>query len=330
MTVTRAELEKFIAELRAETADPRAGIYGPASASWRINRESVLFLGGGKAALLQLAHPFVAHGVDQHSQTRTDPLGRFQRTFDNVFAMVFGDLESAIKSSRRVHAIHSRVTGVINEHVGAFTPGSCYEANDEDALMWVHATLLATAVDTYELLVRPLTRADKRAYYRESKRFARLFGISDRVLPGDWEAFGAYYRRMIDSDVIRVGKPARDLAGFLFASPKPWLKPLFGWLEIMTAGLLPPRLRGEFGFDYGPLERIVFDASVAAIRPSYARLPARLRYSPAYVAARRRLAGKTGADRVGQWIERLALGLIDSKQRRPARSRRRPHYNISA
>jgi uncharacterized protein (DUF2236 family) len=320
MTVTRAELERFIAALSAEVTDPRAGIYGPASASWCINRESILFLGGGKAALLQLAHPFVAHGVDQHSLTRTDPLGRFQRTFDNVFAMVFGDLESAIKSSRRVHAIHSRVNGVIDERVGALAQGSRYEANDESALMWVHATLLATAVEMHELLVRPLSREEKCEYYEESKRFARLFGIPDRVLPADWNAFDDYYRRMLDSDVIRVGRPARELAGFLFASPKPWLKPLFGWLEVMTAGFLPPRLRGDFGFEYGPLERVVFDASVAAIRPSYARLPARLRHSPAYIAACRRLAGKAGPDRVAQWLERLALSVIETKQR-PGRRR---------
>ncbi|MBK7580255.1 MAG: DUF2236 domain-containing protein [Myxococcales bacterium] len=152
MVVTKADLERHIARVRDEITDPRVGIYGPDSVSWRINKEAALFLGGGKAALLQLAHPFVAHAVDQHSQTKTDPLGRFQRTFDNVFAMVFGDWASAERRARRVHAIHSRIKGEISEDVGAFQQGSHYEANQEQALLWVHATLLDTALEVYQLV----------------------------------------------------------------------------------------------------------------------------------------------------------------------------------
>src|SRR6185369_14287653 len=114
------DLERHIERLRAEVTDPCAGIYGPGSMAWTIYKEAVLFVAGGKAALLQLAHPAVAHAVDQHSATRHDPLGRFQRTFDNVWAMVFGDLDSAIGHARRVHAIHSRIAGEIREDVGAF------------------------------------------------------------------------------------------------------------------------------------------------------------------------------------------------------------------
>jgi len=43
------------------------GIFGAESVSWRINCESALFLGAGRAALLQLAHPWVAAALDQHS-----------------------------------------------------------------------------------------------------------------------------------------------------------------------------------------------------------------------------------------------------------------------
>ena len=64
MTVGRDDLHQLLDRLRAETEDPRAGVFGPASMLWRVNRESIAFLGGGRAALLQLAHPFVAHAVD--------------------------------------------------------------------------------------------------------------------------------------------------------------------------------------------------------------------------------------------------------------------------
>ena len=61
-----------------------AGLFGPRSITWKINRESVLLLGGGRALLLQIAHPLVAAGVGAHSDFRTDPLGRLQRTLDAV------------------------------------------------------------------------------------------------------------------------------------------------------------------------------------------------------------------------------------------------------
>lgn len=313
MTVSRADLEQMIAALQAEVPDPRAGIYGPGSQSWEIDKEGILFVGGGRAALLQLAHPFVAHAVNQHSATKTDPLGRFQRTFDNVFAMVFGDLDRAIRSARRVHAIHSRIRGPIEEDVGAFAEGTRYEANDEHALLWVHATLLDTAIEVYELVIRRLTYVEKDAYYQESKRFARLFGISDAVLPGDWQAFRAYFENMLQSDQIAIGAPAREMAGFLFANPKPAARPLFRWLELMTAGLLPPRLRAGFGFRWGAIDAALFRASVSALSATYPRLPRRLRYVPAYVSARRRMAGRSGPDRIGQLLERLALSSIDGR-----------------
>lgn len=72
-----------------DTSDPHAGIFGPSSISWKVNRESVLFLGAGRAALLQLAHPWVAAALHQHSNLGTDPIARFHNTFRVVFTMVF-------------------------------------------------------------------------------------------------------------------------------------------------------------------------------------------------------------------------------------------------
>src|SRR3989442_10360863 len=45
------------------TVDPAESLFGPASVTWRVNREAVILLGGGRALLLQIAHPLVAAGV---------------------------------------------------------------------------------------------------------------------------------------------------------------------------------------------------------------------------------------------------------------------------
>ncbi|GIW71752.1 MAG: hypothetical protein KatS3mg102_1294 [Planctomycetota bacterium] len=313
MAVGRAELERSLVQLAAECEDPRAGLFGPASLAWEIGREAMLFLGGGRAALLQLAHPWVAQAVADHSVTLADARGRFVRTFENVFAMVFGDLEAALAAARRVHAIHERVRGRLDERAGPFAAGSPYLANDEQALYWVQATLDDTSIQVFELLVRPLSRAEKEEYLAETRRFARLFGIPDAVIPSDWEAFCAYNRRMWNSELLQVGTPARRIAEQLLQLGHPLVRPLMGWYRIMTAGLLPERLRAAYGLAFGPAERAVFAASVRLLRAGLRRLPGRLRYLPAYFEALARLRGSSRAgaldravrgalERAGRWV----------------------------
>ncbi|MBS2011630.1 MAG: DUF2236 domain-containing protein [Deltaproteobacteria bacterium] len=309
-TVSREELEQMLEELRREIRDPADGLHGPSSFVWTVDREAVLFLGGGRAALLQLAHPFVAHAVDQHSQTRTDPLGRFQRTFENVFAMVFGDFDSAVRSSLRVHKVHTRIHGVLDEDVGIFPKGHSYRANDEASLMWVHATLVDSAIQMFELIVRPLTADEKDTYYAETKRFARLFGISDRVLPPDWISFRHYWKAMLESGEIAVGRPAKEIARFLFTPRRPSYAGFVRWVEILTAGLLPEAVREGFGMEWGLGRRAIFRSSVAALRATHPLLPKTLRHQPAYVAAKRRRAGLEPTA-TSQWVEQVTQGLLN-------------------
>lgn len=316
MIVERADLERHLETLRKEIRDPKRGLYGPKTASWTIGRESILFLGGGRAALLQLAHPFVAHAIEQHSRTKIDLVGRFQRTFTYVYSMVFGDLDHAFRSARRVHAFHSTVHGLIDEDIGAFRSGTLYQANDEDALLWVHATLVDTALQVFDRCVRRLDDAERNRYWQESHRFAKLFGISDRTLPATYADFRAYFDGMIASNVIAAGRPAREMAAFLMSAPSPAHEPAMRAYRIITAGLLPPRLRSELGFSYGRREEIAHRAMLATIAPTYRLLPRRLRYVPAYVEARKRLANREGPDRVGRAIERFALKWLAPKRKK--------------
>src|SRR3954471_16601706 len=131
MIVTRREIEAEIERACAGVRVPAHGLFGPESITWRVGRDAIVFLGAGRAALLQLAHPYVAHAVEQHSETRRDPVGRFNRTFLHVYGMIFGDLDSAIEAARRVRGIHERVSGPIDEDVGRFARGHRYHANEK-------------------------------------------------------------------------------------------------------------------------------------------------------------------------------------------------------
>ncbi len=308
MLVTRADLEASLARLRADVVDPRHGIYGPHSPAWRLQRESLIFLGGGRAALLQLAHPFVAYGVEHHSKTRADVVGRFQRTFAAVFAMTFGELDQAFVAARRVHAIHTRITGELPA-IGPFAAGTRYHANDVDALLWVYATLIDTVVQVTERVRGPLTPAAKNAYYRDTWAFARLFAIPDAALPPDWAAFTRYVEGMLASPILTVAPPAREMAAFLVGrGPGQRQNALAATVEAVTAAMLPARLREAFHLRHGVRERATARAVLAAARPARRLAPAALRFLPAYTDASRRIDG-LGPSAWAAWVERQLFQL---------------------
>lgn len=302
--------EATLSELAKNCRNPREGIFGPSSVSWGIGREAFVFLGGGRAALLQTAHPFVAHAIDQHSATQTDPLGRFHRTFEAVYGIVFGDLEHAFRMARNVRHVHDGIQGLIREDVGRFRRGDAYLALDVEALLWVHATLMDTAIYIHDLVQGPLPLWKKEAYYQESKVFARLFGVPKDALPSDWEAFRVYFDQTVHSSMISVGDPAREIAQFLFSSPRPAARVAMRWYETMTAGLLPAPVREGYGMRWNLRDRAVFKASVTGLRQTLPRLPERLRFIPAYVEASRRVEGLPAEDPAGRKVEQMVLDFI--------------------
>jgi uncharacterized protein (DUF2236 family) len=307
--VTREELEHSLAQLASEVRDPHEGILGPRSVAWKLGGDLAVFLGGGRAALLQLAHPKVAYAVDQHSRTRADVVGRFQRTFRNVFAMVFGELDDAFAAARRVHMVHTRIHGTIPHQIGGWPAGTPYDANDADALRWVHATLVDTTIAVRERLDGALPTALKDTYIVEMNRFAALFGIPRELLPTSWLAHETYMRRMLDSDQIAVAPCAREMAMFLIGRAGPAAQPPLGrFAEAITATMLPRRLAHEFALARSRVSTASIAVALTAFAPMYRRLPRQMVAIPARSAAARRIKGQPPS-RLASWTERQLFGL---------------------
>src|SRR5437764_5598177 len=182
-----------------------AGLFGPGSLTWRVNREGVLLLGGGRALVLQVAHPLVAAGVAQHSNYREDPWGRLYRTLDIVTTIVFGTSEESEEAAARLHRVHSRVTGVADD-------GTAYEANDPDLLMWVHATLVDTSLLIYTTYVGTLTQAEREAYYQEQKLLGTRFGVPWERQPDNYADFSRYFDEVVHGGTLEVTDSLRDVA----------------------------------------------------------------------------------------------------------------------
>jgi len=264
----------------------------------RVNIEPALLFGAGRALLLQLAHPAVAQGVEDHSEFRKNPFKRLQGTLEATNAVVFGSEELAEGVGRRIRWIHDFITG----------PG--YSANDPSNLLWVHATLADTALRCYEELVGELTPEEAEAYYQEMMRVAEVFGVARTHQPATLEEFRAYMDKTVAAlEVTPVGK---DLAAFILGPSLPLglhvpLAPVLHLQRLFTLGSLPASLRDQLG--------VMWDDRAEA---RYRRAQRRVRRVFHLVPPPLRTVGNRLGGRVLLWQAERRVAAFEVAQRRTA------------
>lgn len=248
------------------------GLFAPDAVVRRVDGELVLLLGGPRALLMQLAHPMVARGVAEHSGFRSDPFARLERTLAAVSTIVFGTEEQARATAARVHTIHERVVG------------DGYEANDPELLLWVHATIVDTALRIHERFLRPLSRADAERYYRESVVVGALMGVPRHRQPPDLPSFRAYVRHQ--AGTLTVSDDARRLAKAVLRPRVPLMaEPAVLLVRNLTAGLLPPPLRRGYGLGWDPARQAALLAAGVTLRATLPWVPPALRRARGPVSA---------------------------------------------
>lgn len=279
--IDRAGLARLRRALGRGRVDPAAGLFAADSLTRRVNREAVLLLGGGRALLLQVAHPLVAAGVAAHSRFEQAPLQRLLRTLQLTLTIVFGSAAEALAALRGIERAHARVHGVLDEACGPFPRGTPYDANDPALLLWVHATLVDSALVAYQRFHGPLRAAERRAFYDESRITARLFGIAETDIPPTLDDFRAYLRGMLGGPQLAVSRDSRAIAAALLSPPlPPGLRQLAATTRLFTVGLLPPGIRRRYGYGWGRLRQRALDAATLALRHGVPWLPAALRQFP--------------------------------------------------
>ncbi len=245
------------------------GLYSDDSITRRVNRENILLLGGGRALLMQLAHPKVAAGVDDHSDFRSHPIRRLRRTVLMTMAIVFGERETALAAARAVNQVHARVRG------------RDYRALDPNLLLWVHATLVDSALVTYQTFVGPLTAAEREDFYQESKVAGELLGIPRDRFPRGLREFDQYLEGMITGGEVHVTPRAKELGRSVVRPPLRLVPgPVLVPFAVVTAGLLPASLREGYGLAWGRRQQQAFNLAVAAVPRIVALTPPVLRVWP--------------------------------------------------
>ena len=214
-TVAAIDLERAFEVVRSKAAGPTEGVFGAGSTIWQVDREALVFLGAGRALLLQLAQPWVSTAIAERSTalSGSNQSREFHRTFEIIFSLVFGSLEHALATSRRLHRRHAGISGHLPETLGPYVEGSPYLANDVPALMrrgagrWVRPHSLSTIWCWSRWDKEPRAR-----YYSDCQLLGVLFGIPLEAQPPDWPAFARYFEAMVlTSEELTVGAAAREI-----------------------------------------------------------------------------------------------------------------------
>jgi uncharacterized protein (DUF2236 family) len=286
-------LDRHRTAVRARLRAAGVSRSGPGTISWTINREVLVVAGWGRAILLQLAHPLVAAGVDEHSRFRAGLATRFGRLRSTVAAMrslTFGDDEEAIAVAARINTIHDRVFGQLRAAAGPFPIETPYSAHDADLLRWVHATLVDSIPRAYEQLVGPLTPEERDRYCAEAAVMEPLLDIPTGQLPRTAAALDAYIRDSLASGTIAVTDSSRALARAVLFPPG-WrlLWPVFRPAQLITLGLLPSGIREAYGFAWTRKDARALARWTTALRVLGRLTPAVVRQWP---SARKRSGAK--------------------------------------
>ena len=228
----------------------------------RVSGEPSVLFGGGCALLLEVAHPLVAAGVAEHSDFRRDPFGRLQRTLAAVTALAFAPRADALAAARGVARSHERVRGRLAAAVGPFAAGTPYHGRDPDLVLWVWGTLVETALAVYRDFVAPLDDTALAEYHRDQRAMAILLGAPPARTAGDAASFRAWFDGVVAGETLQVGDTAREIARAVLETPGADRGPV----PLITAALLPPRLRTGFDLPWDSSREASYRRLVASVR----------------------------------------------------------------
>ena len=259
------------------------GYFDDTSMLRQVVGDRLTALSGPRALLVMAAHPVAFAGFFAHTGALADPYARLQRTARVMDTVAFGTREDADRATKRVRAMHRRVTGELTEPAGRFPAGTPYRADDPELLLWILAALAESAMLVYRKYARSLSRHEQEALWADYRLVGRKFGLRARDMPSDVAAFEAYMAGMYASGDLHVTDAARELAtDIVLRPPVPvHLRPLREVVNQTTVGLLPPVLRRAYGFRWDPLRSVALHGGAEYLkRVVVPLLPARARHVP--------------------------------------------------
>lgn len=221
--------EEALDPARLASADDH-GLFGPDSVTWKINGDIAILVGGLRSLIYQTLHPLAMAGVAEHSDYKSEPFRRLQRTSQFVGGTTFGSTAHAEGLIATVRKVHDRVQGTAPD-------GQPYSANDPRLLLWVHAVEVDSFLDSYRRYsMTPLEDWEADAYVAEMSVVARRLGAEDLPLSvAELKATLESFR-----PEMKMGAQAREAWKFLFSPPLPiWGRAPYGVIAAAALTSLP-------------------------------------------------------------------------------------------
>ncbi|MGP3975550.1 oxygenase MpaB family protein [Streptomyces sp. 8N114] len=226
---------------------------GPSSLTWKYFGDWRGVLLAPWAGAMQNMHPQLGAGVAEHSRFFEE---RWQRLFRSLYPIggVVYDGPRAAETARQVRGYHRTIKGTDCE-------GRPYHALDPDTFYWAHATFFVLTLLVADRLGPGLTETEKRQLFDEHVRWWRLYGMSMRPVPADWEAFCEYWTHMAEN-VLEDNRPTRDVLDLTLIAKPPALRllPDVVWRLVrgpqarasvwFTVGFFPPAVRRRLGYTW--------------------------------------------------------------------------------
>ena len=219
-----------------------------------VHSDAAIFVGGLRALLLQSLHPLAMAGVAQHSDYRSDPWGRLQRTAGFLATTTFGPAELAEQAVAVVKRVHERVVGFASD-------GRAYAANDPHLLHWVHLAETDSFLTTQQRYghVR-LTPEQADRYVEDAALIARKLGVVDPPTSV------AMLRRQLATfrPELRGTTEAREAARFLLLEPPIPIPARPAYLALAAAAVasLPAWTRWPLRLPFLPVSEKLLAAPV--------------------------------------------------------------------
>jgi uncharacterized protein (DUF2236 family) len=196
---------------RAIPDQPGEGFFAPSSVAWRVSRDLSSPVAGLRALMIQALHPLAMAGVDQHSDWRSDPVGRLAATSSYVATVLYGERDVAQRAAGRVRRIHERVNGLDPE------TGRPYSASDPALLLWVHAALVDSGIAGCALFGDELGPDEADQYVSEMVVAAHIVGIPAEIVPATCAELSAYMASVRPE--LRCSAAAKESMAYLLDPP---------------------------------------------------------------------------------------------------------------
>ena len=265
---------------------------GPDSLAWKHAGDNLQLLMAGTTLILQVAHPVVGAGVEQHSVFKTDPWGRMQRTAEWGLRLLYSGPVKAPQAGQDLRDLHRNIKGTDDQ-------GRRYFALDPEAYAWVHMTTYYTMVTTQRLFAeKPFTPAEEDQLYREWLQQGRVLGIRDADMPATVEEFWHYFNNMVETRLENTSLGRYLLEVTLSKAKKPpnlrwmpdaiwrYLYRSFGnWARLSAIATMPQPLRETYGLVWDKPAEKRFRRLQRFVRLMLPLLPLKARYAPPAVKA---------------------------------------------